>query len=83
MNEKGRGGGKRAFRIEWEESRDGQGSLYLFGVESIGTYENDRKSFQTVNGILTVNGRDLSILTFRSGAVGLVGEISGITYEKR
>ena len=82
MKEKRPGSGKRSFRIEWEESEDGRGSLFLFGVRSIGVYENDRKSFQTAGGVLTVNGRNVHVLTFRSGAVGLVGEISAVSFDK-
>ena len=73
---------RRAFRLEWEETEDGRGTVYLFGVSAIGEYAEERKSFQTSKGTVGIIGKGLSVLTYRSGTVELMGEIAEITYQK-
>ena len=75
-----RAGGKRGFRLEWEENRNGAGTLYLFGVEQFGDYTDRCKSFQTGAGVLSVSGEGLSVTTFRSGAVEVTGKIRCATF---
>ena len=74
------GGGRGGFRLEWEESKSGVGTLYLFGVERFGEYADDCKCFQTGVGRIAVKGGRLLVGTFRSGAVEVCGEIGSVTY---
>lgn len=82
MKKKGtRNGGRRGFRLEWEGTKDGNGTLYLFGVDSFGEYEERRKGFLTGAGSVSVIGDNLLIQTFRSGGVEVNGRIRGVTFD--
>ena len=79
-SEREAGGARRGFRLEWEENRDGNGRIFLFGVDSFGAYEENRKIFLTSAGIVTVLGERLSVRTFRSGSVEVSGTIGGVSF---
>ena len=68
------------FRLEWEGDADGSGRLFLFGVASFGAYEEKRKCFLTDAGKVSVCGERLSVETFRSGGVEVVGRILGVSF---
>ncbi|MBO4284516.1 MAG: hypothetical protein J5958_07850 [Clostridia bacterium] len=71
---------KCGFRVEWEEDTDGSGRLFLFGVASFGAYEEKKKCFLTKAGKVSVYGERLSVETFRSGGVEVVGRIVGVSF---
>ena len=82
MKEKGNGRhtARRGFRLEWEGRGDGSGRIYLFGVRSFGAYEEKRKCFRVDAGSVSVYGELLSVQTFRSGAVEVLGRIAGVSF---
>jgi len=68
---------RRRFRLEWSGDPE-DGLLYLFGVDSFGEYAEDRKSFLTGAGKVTVVGKGIRVSTFRSGGVEIRGRIRGV-----
>ena len=73
---------RRSFRLEWEECRNGEGRIYLFGVISFREYEEKRKRFETPSGCVSVFGERLSVTTYRSGCVEVCGGILGVSFDR-
>ena len=69
------------FRVEWESKRNGSDTLYLYGVESFGEYEEKCKRFRTAGEVVAVYGDNLAVLTYRSGCVEVCGRILGVSRE--
>ena len=74
-------GQRRSFRLEWTEDREGEGTVYLFGVETFGDYSEKQKSFYTRAGKVTVLGEELFVSTFRSGGIEISGSVRGVTFD--
>ena len=80
-SEHGLGARRSAFRLEWESDRDGVGRLFLFGVASFGRYGESEKRFLTAGGDVAVRGERLSVRTYRSGGVEIIGGILSVSFE--